>query len=631
MARSFRVPPIVIVLLMALAGPARAAGPVLQPPVTIDGPSASIQGLSGLSVSKDGTGGLVYLSSVGGAPHVFLSALTGGAFGSPYEVDAALAGPSSQPVIAAGDGGLLLIAFINGGQLYVVSRAGATTALSAPQALFSGASNPAIELTINSEGYLAFTAANGTGYDVRDAYYYAGQWQVNTASLNATPADDAGTGAGAPKVAAAGDGEGIVAWGEGGHIYARRVWGNMSSYAIGQADPPSMSGYSEVSSDSPGVAVGDNSTYTDVTFRELFTNGSQTVSRVLVNRLIGSQFQGAVEADGQSFANGPGATDPQILMMQYGTGFVTSELQGSNQVWTTVLGQNGAPGAAQQIDSLGGATPPYPTSAMAGAYPGLIAWQHDPGVLGSPDIRARFYSSSSFGPELVASNPALGPANAAEGLFAAGDRASDVAIAYVQGSGPSTTIEVSQLVVPPGTFGASSSPHYRAAVTPALSWSAPRELWGPLTYEVSIDGVAAGATTATSFTPPAPLSQGPHTFQVTAVNAHGLTSSTSVAKFFLDTIPPLGQFTLTGAERQGALLHLSARYSDMPAGLLPADASGIASVVVRWGDGTTTRIRRQTTHRYASTGRYLLTLTFTDRAGNRTVLARRIRIAPAAR
>jgi len=619
---------IVALPFLIAAGPARAATPVIAPSITIDGPSASIEGISGLSVSRDGTGGLVYLKSVAGVAHVFLSALAGGELGSPVEVDAALGGASSQPVLAAGDGGLLLIAFINGGDLYVVSRASASAPLSAPTDLYGGALNPAIELSIHSEGYLAFTVADGSGYDVRDFYYYAGQWQLESGALNETPADDAGTGAGAPKVAAAGDGEGIVAWGENGHIYVRRVWYAMTSYEADQADVPSMAGFSEVSADSPAVGIDDDSSFANVAFREEFTNGTQTISRVLVNRLVGEEFTGAAEADGQSFASGPGATAPQLAVMQYGNGFVTSELQGSNQVWATVLGQNGATSGIQRIDSLPNAGPSYPTPAIAGDYSGLIAWQQAPGPLGGSEIHARFYSDSSFGPELVASDPSLGSTNAAQGLFAAGDHGGDVAIAYVQGSGPTTMVEVSELVQPPGSFRASSEPHYRTTTTPLLTWSAPRELWGPLDYGVTIDGVAAGSTSGVSFRPAVPLSQGPHTFQVTAENVHGLASPASPAGFFVDSIPPAAKFTLNGAEREHALLHLRVRYTDTPPGLRPADASGVAKVVVQWGDGTSSRIGRQTgTHRYLRAGRYLLKITIADRAGNRTVLARRLRIA----
>jgi PKD domain len=622
-------PAIVVLLFLALtqtAGAQTTPAPVMQPPITIAGPSAAIQGLSGIAVSRDGSGGLVYLESVGGVNHVFVSALTGGSFGAPVEVDSALPGASSQPVIAAGDGGLLIVAFINGGQLFVVTRASSAAALSAPQDLYNGALNPSVAISIHSEGYLAFTTPDGSGYDVRDFYYYQGQWEIESGPLNLTPADNAGTVAGAPKVAAAGDSEAIVVWGENGHIYARRVWYNMISYEVEQADPQSMDGYNEDAAESPVIGVGDNSSYADVSFDETFANGSAAFSRVLVNRLVASTFQGPTVADGQPFTGG-GATGAGISMMQYGNGFVTSEIEGSDQVWANILGENGAPGTAEDINSLPNSSPPDPTSAIAGDYSGLIAWQHDPGLLGSSEIRARFYSNSAFGPEMVASNPAMGATNAAEGLLAAGDHGGDVAIAFVQGSGSSTTIQVAQLVYPPGSFSVTSAPHYRTSATPELTWFAPRELWGPTTYTVAVDGVAVGTSSGTSFTPTTPLSQGPHTFVVTAENQHGLTSAAFPGHFFVDSIPPTGKFTLTGKDRVGATLHLRVRYTDVPAGVAPAGTSGVATVVVKWGDGTSNRIRVQTaTHHYLRAGRYKLTITITDRAGNRTVLTRQLRI-----
>jgi hypothetical protein len=144
---------------------------------------------------------------------------------------------------------------------------------------------------------------------------------------------------------------------------------------------------------------------------------------------------------------------------------------------------------------------------------------------------------------------------------------------------------------------------------------------------VTIDGVAAGTTTGNTFRPTVPLAQGPHSYVVTAVNAHGLTSSASPGSFFVDSLPPVGTFTLSGNQRPKALLHLRVRYSDAHTGVPAADASGVATVVVNWGDHTSNRIRVQTaTHRYARTGSYLMTIAITDRAGNRTVLSRRLHI-----
>ncbi len=131
--------------------------------------------LGGLSVARDGTGGLVYLKTIGGVPHVVVSALVGGQFQPPpgRRLRPAPAS-SSQPVIAAGNGGVLLIAFINGGTLYVVDRPSATAGFGAPQPLASGASNPSIQMSNLAKAYIAFTVADGAGHDVRAAYYANG-------------------------------------------------------------------------------------------------------------------------------------------------------------------------------------------------------------------------------------------------------------------------------------------------------------------------------------------------------------------------------------------------------------------------------------------------------------------------
>src|ERR1700684_1051580 len=82
----------VLAALAALPAPAGAAArrtPTLAPGNTvIDGPSSDIVGLDGMSVSRDGTGGLVYVKNVGGVAHVFVSRLSGGTFQTPIEVDA---------------------------------------------------------------------------------------------------------------------------------------------------------------------------------------------------------------------------------------------------------------------------------------------------------------------------------------------------------------------------------------------------------------------------------------------------------------------------------------------------------------------------------------------------------------
>ena len=59
--------------------------------------------------------------------------------------------------------------------------------------------------------------------------------------------------------------------------------------------------------------------------RRWFACGATRQARVLVNRLRGSQYDGAVPADGLSSPGAESAADPAVAMTEYGQGFVTSQ------------------------------------------------------------------------------------------------------------------------------------------------------------------------------------------------------------------------------------------------------------------------------------------------------------------
>jgi len=631
---------LVLLCLSALAigawtAPAHAAtprSPTLGPSdAVIDGASANIQSLNGMSMARDGTGALVYLKNVLGVPHVFVSRLAGGVFTAPVQVDAGLMGASSQPVIASGQGGLLVAAFVNGGTLYVVQAANSSTPVSAPAALFPGARNPSISMSNFGKAYLAFTDTGGAGGgDVRAAYYFQGQWALEPSPLDATPSDAAGTGTGRPDVIAAGDGVGIVVWGEGGHIYTRRVVGTAPSSVVEQADPPSLAGWSETSAGNPSISAGGDSDYASVTFQEQFTNGAATQSRVLMNRLHGSQYDGASAVDGATTGGAEGADQPQTAVTEYGRGFVTSETDQTHQLYATTVGTDDSPGQIERVDSLPNSDPPDAVPAPAGLVSNLIAWQQTPGVAGTAEIRVRYAADGSdLGPEQVVSDPSLGATDADLGLVAAGDVSGDAAVAWVQGTGSSTSIVAVQLFQAPGGFVASNSFRWTRTASPLLKWSGAAELWGSPTYVLRIDGAVVGQTTGTAMFAPAPLANGRHSYQLTAFNIAGLNTASTPATIFVDTVAPTAKLKLSGTSIVNTREALSVAYTDPPPpGLPKTAASGVSTVYVRWGDGSPkARIRRTTAgHVYARIRTYTITLTVTDRAGNKTVITHKIKI-----
>ena len=622
----------VTAVLAGPAGAARPRAPSLAPgnPV-VAGPSANIRSLDGMSIARDGSGAMVYTATVGGVAHVFLSRLAGGTFQAPVQVDSGLAGPSSQPVVAAGQNGLVLVAFINGGTLYVAQALSASNPIGGPAPLFRGAANPSIAISNFNKVYLAFTNTAGAGGgDVRAAYYFQGQWALESTPLDASAADAAGTGTGRPDVAASGDGVGIVAWGEAGHIYTRRLTGTTPSTVVEQADPSNLGGWSETSASLPSIGTGGDSTYAEVAFLETLTNGSATQSRVVVNRLHASAFDGASAADGATTGGPEGADQPQMTVTEYGAGFVTSETNATHQLDATVLGQGENRGPTTRIDSLANSDAPDAVPATAGLISNLIAWQQTPGVTGPAEIRVRYAGDGSdFGAEQVVSNPSLGATNADDGLVAAGDVAGDAAIAWVQGSGASTAIVAAQLFKPPGGFVASNSFRYVTSASPMLRWSQANELWGLPTYALSVDGVAVGQTTATQMVVPGPLANGRHSYQLTATNLGGVTTNASAATVFVDTVPPRAKWKLSGTAIVNTREQLRITYSDpAPPGLPRSAASGVSTVYVNWGDGSPrARIRRTSaSHVYRRIRTDTITITLTDRAGNVTRIVHKLKV-----
>ncbi|MGH2858958.1 MAG: hypothetical protein ACRDMJ_15900, partial [Solirubrobacteraceae bacterium] len=286
-------------------------------------------------------------------------------------------------------------------------------------------------------------------------------------------------------------------------------------------------------------------------------------------------------------------------------------------------------GGTQRIDSLANAAAPYAVPATAGLVSTLIAWQQSPGIGGPAEIRVRYAEDGSdLGPEQVLSTPQYGAADAALGLQAAGNVAGDAAVAWVQGSGSGSWVVAAQLYQPPGGFVPARGFAYSRSPTPLLAWSQSNELWGAPQYDVYIDGGLAGQTYGQALRPSAPLTDGRHSYQVTAVNRAGVSTSARAARVFVDTVAPVVSFRLRGRRLVKAPERIAVSYHDLPpAGLPPSAASGVATVYVHWGDGTVTRIRRtQAAHVYTRRRAYTITVVATDRAGNRSVVKQRIRI-----
>jgi hypothetical protein len=565
----------------------------------IDGPIADVQSLGDLDVARDGTGALAYVKRVGGIDHVFVSRLVDGAFQAPEQIDAGLGGAGSQPTVAASDGGRLVVAFSSGGGVFSAVRpAGAPGFASSLQQISTSGSNPDLEMSINGVGYLTWTS----GGDVLAARLERNGTSFNGVPgvLDINPVDDAGAGTGRPKVAVAADGIATVVWGENGHVFARRIFELRLSTA-----PQDLGD----GSDSPEIAAEDDSSFAWVTFRQ---NGL-----AVARRLLGSQFDPPVAIE-------PVEAAQSVHLAMNGRGVGYAAIGGSS---TTAYG------AVLKDDifnpgvglGVGGAAQPVGAPAASETGDGLIAYQ----VGGEVKVRAYDYVPASRavtppGPEVTLSNPALGGTDAARGLLAGADRAGDVAIAFVQGTGAGSQIVAGSFDRAPGTFRGNTTSKWRKFARPPLKWGAAFELWGPITYTVLIDNKPAGQTTSTGITVPVPVKDGLHRWRVVATDLRGQTSSTPTRNIRVDATAPKISFRVSGARKRGSFVKVAAKVSD--ASGTGSKASGLKNVRISFGDGSRPISGRRAAHRYGRSGKVTVSVSASDKAGNVRTVKRRITI-----
>ncbi len=624
-------PVLFIFLLLALLAPSASAAIFPGDPVV--GPSGTVRSLGGIDLAPDGGGAIVYTMQDGGVDHVFASRLVNGGWSAPERLDGGLDAPSSQPTVAAADGGRVVTAFANGGNVYAVTRA-ATGAGWVRQTLWSGgASDPHVDVSVNGKAYAVFAAPGAGGHDVRVAHASSGgAWTVVGAPLDANAGNDAGTGAGRPHVAASADGVGIVVWGEGGRVFARRVQGTRPSVvSVDALDGVSVEGIPAIAADAPVVATQDDDSFTGVAFRAVFDYGGLR-SRAVFRRLRGSRFEAPVAVDGASFGAGQGSVAPRIATVGTGQGLVVAGNDATFATTALNLLFDVEPATLVQADALVPNTAPgFAVPAAATARKMVVAWQVTP-TGGAPEIHGRYRDGGDFEAELTLSRPELGPTLAADGLFAAGDDSGNIAVAWVQDvPGRGRAVAVSTVDQPPARFAAKAVRGFQRSDRPTLTWGIAREQWGRY-FRVTIDGVEAGVTGQRSFRPRTPLAQGAHTWQVTALDRRGQQFAAGSSTVKIDSVAAFVRARLTGARHAGGLLRLLVQATDTPTGTARKAAgvvtSGVREILVDWGDGSAPeRIRRGTQHAYVRPGRFTLRVFVLDRAGNRTLVRQALRIA----
>jgi hypothetical protein len=596
------------VLAATTAAPAHA---VLFPGDAIDGPNPEIRALGDLDLARDGTGALAYVRSAAGVDRIFVARFEDGVFKPAEPVDASLPTAGSEPVVAAADAGRLAVVFVSGGVVFGVVRP-AGGAWSAPVPLGIG-TDPAVDLSINGTAFATFTS----GGDVRVARLdrRTNTWDVIAQPADLDPAAAAGVGGGRSRVAISADGIGVVAWGEGGHVYARKMFGSTLSTSPQDLTPADFEGRVPVFSDLPDIDAEDDSSYAWVVFRQRFADGG---TRILARRQRGTTFDPAVAIDE---AGGEAVGTPRIDLNGRGVGLaMTTGVETGQPMWSMLAKDQFGPGARLFVGSVAG---PAVMPAMSDNNSGLLAAVLA-GVDAPPYVRVKTIDDDAPSIEQVLSKPELGGVAPERGFDAAADRAGGMVVAWVQGGADDRRIVAGYLDRQPGNFAGYTSQRCCQTALPRLSWQPSFNLWGAVRYLVTIDGTPVGETTDTVLQLAVPIAGPTHKWQVTAIDVRGQVKRTRTRTLRLDDVAP--RLTVRyKRSRRVVTLSLRARDPD----LAGHNASGVRSIVVSWGDRTkgargTFSLRAR--HVYRGGGTYPLDITATDDAGNQTTERRSVRI-----
>ena len=130
-----------------------------------------------------------------------------------------------------------------------------------------------------------------------------------------------------------------------------------------------------------------------------------------------------------------------------------------------------------------------------------------------------------------------------------------------------------------------------------------------------VDGKALGTTTGNRLVSPRPLGKGLHRYSVTATDRRGQAATSRTRTFRVD--PGLPTLNIK-VRRNGRRVTVSAVARDR-------GPAGLDYVEIDWGDGSRKLRRRSAVHSYKK-GRFTLKVTAADKAGNKTVKSKALRI-----
>ncbi|WP_320671923.1 hypothetical protein [Patulibacter defluvii] len=627
-------PAIACVLATALAGlaGAPAASARVESATTIAGPDPAIVELGGVAMAADGSGGVVYLRTEDGRPHVFAARYDGERWDPPQRIDVGQRFASSWPRIGAADNGRLVVTWVQDGPpdqdaLYsaVLPRGGRRFL---PPTLVdytvgeATMTYPSLAMAPGGDALLVYHAVRSTqvglpGYvrsDLRLARFDGSRWKRQGSVLNRNRSVPVRIPlpAVAPRVAIAPDGSGVVAWQEPDESLIDRVWTRrIFASRVGVPLAASRAG----SRERPERGAADGLDLAMTAFGRAIVAVRQqpdprdrgTPPRIWLSALSeitddgAGSFAGTAAGDG-----GPGAAPgpPQVAL-----GGRTGLLVGF------------ARGGAQAIGQGDGAAPSGFREAPALADPPAVL---DAGVAGrgtlataSADGGGRVLVEQLDGTRTTVSQAvAAAQGGPIRSLRIAGAGTGDALVAFHEGEPDEGQIAVARVTAAPVPFALELSDDWTRARRPLIAWQPAPEGFRPLHYTVEIDGRRAARVRGTAVRlREGAVPDGSHRVRVIASDRAGQTTATDPVRLRTDRRPP----TATAVRRGGAI---EVRIGDGRGG---SGAAPGASTVA-WGDGRrSSGVGVRARHRYRRAGRRRIVVVARDQAGNRATIRLTVR------
>ena len=625
-----------VALLVALATLAVVPGADARigPAVTVDGPAPEILELGGVAMAPDGTGGLVYRRSEEGRTHVFAARFDGTSWSPPQRVDVGQPFNSRWPRIGAANGGRLVVAWTQDGGdgldgLWAAALPRGRSRFLPPTLIDFNvgedlATFPSIAMNAGGAAlivYRAIRAFEGGGLpqgyvsgDVRLARFDGSRWQRFGVPVNRNrnAPQRAPTADNAPRVALEASGNGVVAWHEPDddfvdRVWARRVFGTRTGFV--QAASPLREGGQLVRGGADQFALDQTALgRLVVAFRQLpDPRDRSATAQLLVNQMDESSAETAGRFDGPELVGPAGSSTPSLALAGR-----EDALVGLSRGGFATLGYRPGVGpfAVREHGDALDAPPPVVEAGLEGR--GVIAAATGGG---GGDVVIRELNGTTP-TEIRPVFTALG--GPVRELSIAGSGRGDAIVAFAQGADGDRQIAAAIVDAAPSSFALTLPPWTRQR-RPNLSWDPAFDALGGVSYTVSIGGRRVARTSQTRLRlREGTLRQGRHRVRVVARDRLGQTTAARPGTYQLDRQTPVTRLTRKGRTLIARIVDPGGRRASGPGSELSS---------VDWGDQAVSDfVTRRARHRYRRPGRYTLSIIAVDKAGNRVVERRRVRI-----